>query len=843
MDCISILPAKDSAWYTDNNDIESVSALYFSPDKNNFIMWSYLTGDREDLSISAYQLNITSDCRTVIKSETDNVEIRGANIFIESKNTGSVKISSKSTTYNDAEIWLGDGAINIDAPSGVYINGEMYSGGGNIQYASGDAISIDHTSHDEVSDYFHLFETRTKSDGILSTTVQSISGEKQFLDGIRLFNAGDYSTCITNAIYQGGYSKIYFGGSNNNFITSTKFGCNNNGDDDNLGIIINAKTIAFDNIGSKNRNNNYRLSDIFTHNNNITSLSDTTYSEYSLTTSSFASGATSFTYSSALTKYEYDIYDEPYLVSWEPGTSTFSRFNTTTHFYSKYIYSSNKLDFSNLGINVNFNITATGMSKYVTCAYCYGDSYYSIYPFVYYEIYLTGYSGTNRSGTKLFEYKVGTDYTYTGSSARSCTFKKLISDIINLNSTSYTGYVYLYTDIRVYKISFYHYYENSIYCDACHEDTYAETYIYPSNVNGTCRITSYNSGLIEVYNNNVTYDVGMKLTYANLANDIIPTSSKLNIVNNSLMFSKAFNTMIPAEEIYDMSTTSDILNFNSNYDISYINEDGIFLKPYDSDTLFTANKNELMFLVKGNNNNYLKSCLIVNSNKLYVSNSNSSSYKTPQYYMTYESGKLYLNYKTSYNYTYNAFSNSYKIYISPYDGIRISGYKNGSTVLKSSNSDFTTFIMFSSSAKPYTTYSTYFNGTVSSSSDERFKDIQNTIDIDFDKLKSIPKFTYTWKDSILKEDNDLHIGTSAQAIRDVYPEIVHVYNSDVELCAPRDIYDPDAVLAIEYDKLSVIALAAIDKLHEENVQLKEENEQLKTRLDNLEQLLKDKGII
>ena len=44
-------------------------------------------------------------------------------------------------------------------------------------------------------------------------------------------------------------------------------------------------------------------------------------------------------------------------------------------------------------------------------------------------------------------------------------------------------------------------------------------------------------------------------------------------------------------------------------------------------------------------------------------------------------------------------------------------------------------------------------------------------------------------------------------------------------------------------KLGVIALAAIDKLHEENVQLKEENEQLKTRLDNLEQLLKDKGII
>ena len=76
------------------------------------------------------------------------------------------------------------------------------------------------------------------------------------------------------------------------------------------------------------------------------------------------------------------------------------------------------------------------------------------------------------------------------------------------------------------------------------------------------------------------------------------------------------------------------------------------------------------------------------------------------------------------------------------------------------------------------------------------------------------KFIFKWKDSFLKDDDDLHIGTSAQAIRDIYPEIVHVYNNDVELCAPRDIYDPDAVLAIEYDKLGVIALAAIDKLNQ-----------------------------
>jgi hypothetical protein len=194
-----------------------------------------------------------------------------------------------------------------------------------------------------------------------------------------------------------------------------------------------------------------------------------------------------------------------------------------------------------------------------------------------------------------------------------------------------------------------------------------------------------------------------------------------------------------------------------------------------------------------------------------------SSSVSPQYIFNVKNGNIKLGYCASSSSIYNVDFN--------YNGITPS--RSG------------TFTLGSATKRLGTIYS---NASINTS-DERFKELQSDIEIDLDKLKTIPKFIFKWKDSFLKDDDDLHIGTSAQAIRDIYPEIVHVYNNDVELCAPRDIYDPDAVLAIEYDKLGVIALAAVDKLHEENIQLKEENEQLKTRLDTLETILKEKGIL
>jgi hypothetical protein len=88
-------------------------------------------------------------------------------------------------------------------------------------------------------------------------------------------------------------------------------------------------------------------------------------------------------------------------------------------------------------------------------------------------------------------------------------------------------------------------------------------------------------------------------------------------------------------------------------------------------------------------------------------------------------------------------------------------------------------------------------GEVYAASDERLKNFGDNVDVDFEKLLSIPKIYYTWK-------NDDHgknmIGTSAQKLKEIYPELV----SENE----------DGKMAVSYEKLSIIALAAIDKLNE-----------------------------
>jgi hypothetical protein len=94
-------------------------------------------------------------------------------------------------------------------------------------------------------------------------------------------------------------------------------------------------------------------------------------------------------------------------------------------------------------------------------------------------------------------------------------------------------------------------------------------------------------------------------------------------------------------------------------------------------------------------------------------------------------------------------------------------------------------------------------------SDENLKDFTDDITIDFNKLKEIRKSYFTWKDG----DQNLHIGTSAQDIQKIYPELVSE--------------DDKGNLTVDYAKLSIIALSAIDKLDErlsriENILNKEE---------------------
>lgn len=100
-------------------------------------------------------------------------------------------------------------------------------------------------------------------------------------------------------------------------------------------------------------------------------------------------------------------------------------------------------------------------------------------------------------------------------------------------------------------------------------------------------------------------------------------------------------------------------------------------------------------------------------------------------------------------------------------------------------------------------------------SDERLKDFHGNIPVDFEALKSIPKQYFTWKEVDDDVDNKMRIGTGAQSLQKIYPELVT---------------ENDGTLTVAYDKLSIVALAAIDKLHEEN-------QELKARIEKLEQLI------
>ena len=102
-------------------------------------------------------------------------------------------------------------------------------------------------------------------------------------------------------------------------------------------------------------------------------------------------------------------------------------------------------------------------------------------------------------------------------------------------------------------------------------------------------------------------------------------------------------------------------------------------------------------------------------------------------------------------------------------------------------------------------------------SDERLKDFKGDIECDLEKLKNIPKKYFSWKDD---ESKSIQIGTSAQEVHKLYPEIVSI--------------DDDGTHSVAYDRLSIVALSAIDKLYDMVKELKTKNDELENRVKELE---------
>lgn len=155
---------------------------------------------------------------------------------------------------------------------------------------------------------------------------------------------------------------------------------------------------------------------------------------------------------------------------------------------------------------------------------------------------------------------------------------------------------------------------------------------------------------------------------------------------------------------------------------------------------------------------------------------------------------------------------------------KITSFSSDEKFLKQKNT-FSGSTTFNSGITVNNSNITINNGNVTSSggfydtSDERLKIFENEINVSLDDIKNIKKTYFYYKHDDNKEK---HIGVSAQDIEKIYPEIINI--------------NSEGYLTVDYSKLSVIALKAIDVLTEENKILKTKLTDLEKRLELLEKI-------
>lgn len=103
------------------------------------------------------------------------------------------------------------------------------------------------------------------------------------------------------------------------------------------------------------------------------------------------------------------------------------------------------------------------------------------------------------------------------------------------------------------------------------------------------------------------------------------------------------------------------------------------------------------------------------------------------------------------------------------------------------------------------------NYSIYQTSDDNAKDYMCDLKVSLDDISEIRKAKFSWKDG----DGTVQIGVSAQSLMEKFPELVS---------------ESDGKLSVSYDKLSVLALSAIDTLYEKV-------SDLESRISSLEKMI------